>query len=146
MRKLKKTEDEKVIGGADYATRLKEHYVSATQGEHSMFAWAAGDVEKKERRSSSMADDDTAAVAGSKPLLDSSDDEDEDDPIDALLKSNTAIFSRGDDVLKSGSLKYSKLRNANAATQHSSIVSSMSFHPTENLLMTSGLDRKAKLI
>ena len=29
MRKLKKTEDERVIGGADYATRLKEHYVTA---------------------------------------------------------------------------------------------------------------------
>ena len=45
-----------------------------------------------------------------------SDDEDGEDPIDALLKSNTAIFSKSEDLLKSGSLKYSKLRNANAAS------------------------------
>ena len=40
LRKLKKTEDEKVIEGAEYATRLKEHYISKMQAEHSMFAWA----------------------------------------------------------------------------------------------------------
>ena len=71
---------------------------------------------------------------------------DSDDPIGALLKSNTAIFSRNEDLLKGGSLKFAKLRNANAASQHQSVVSSMSFHPTENLLLTAGLDRKAKLI
>ena len=65
-----------------------------------------------------MAEEATAAVEGlSKALPDSSDDE-SDDPIGALLKSNTAIFSRSEDVLKSGTLKYAKLRNANAASQH----------------------------
>ena len=84
-----------------------------------MFAWAAGDAQTKERRSSSMADEATAAADGPQKVLpDSSDDEDDDDPIGALLKSNTAIFSRGDDILKSGALKYAKLRNANAASQH----------------------------
>ena len=40
LRKLKKTEDEAVIEGADYATRLKDHYLTRIQGEHSMFDWA----------------------------------------------------------------------------------------------------------
>jgi len=40
LRKLKKTEDEAVIEGADYATRLKDHYLERIQGEHSMFDWA----------------------------------------------------------------------------------------------------------
>ena len=78
--------------------------------------------------------------------MEDSDDSEDSDPIGALLKSNTAIFSRSEDMLQSGNLKFSKLRNANAASQHQSIVSSMSFHPSENLLLTAGLDRKAKLI
>lgn len=50
-------------------------------------------------------------------LPDSSDEEgSEEDPIGDLLKSNTAIFSRNEDVLKNGVLHYSKLRNANAAS------------------------------
>ena len=81
-------------------------------------------------------------------LLPDSDDEDDDsdDPIGRLLKSNTAIFGRSEDLLKNGTLQYNKLRNANAASQHQSVVTCMDFHPTENLLLTSGLDRKAKLI
>ncbi len=86
-------------------------------------------------------------MPATKVLPDSaSDSDDSDDPIGNLLKSNTAVFSRSEDVLKSGTLKYAKLRNANAASQHQSVVTSMNFHPSENILMTAGLDRKAKLI
>ena len=35
--------------------------------------------------------------------------------------------------------------NANCGHEHQSIVSSLSFHPREDLLMTSGLDRKVKI-
>lgn len=35
--------------------------------------------------------------------------------------------------------------NANYGHEHESVVSSISFHPEENILMTSGLDRKVKL-
>lgn len=35
--------------------------------------------------------------------------------------------------------------NANFGHQHDSVVSSLQFHPNENILMTSGLDRKVKL-
>lgn len=81
-----------------------------------------------------------------KLFQDSGSDEESDDPIGELLKSNTAIYSKNTEMLKSGTLRYSKLRNANAASQHQSVVTSMSFHPSDNLLMTAGLDRKAKLI
>lgn len=50
LRKLKKTEDEAVIQGDDYATRLKEHYVERMQGEHSMFDWA----KPKDRKASNV--------------------------------------------------------------------------------------------
>ena len=35
--------------------------------------------------------------------------------------------------------------NANFGYEHESVVSSINFHPRENILMTSGLDRKVKL-
>jgi len=35
--------------------------------------------------------------------------------------------------------------NGNYGHEHQSIVSSLCFHPSENILMTSGLDRKVKL-
>lgn len=35
--------------------------------------------------------------------------------------------------------------NANYGHEHESVVTSVNFHPTENILLTSGLDRKVKL-
>jgi hypothetical protein len=35
--------------------------------------------------------------------------------------------------------------NANYGYEHGSVVTSLCFHPTENILMTSGLDRKVKM-
>mmetsp|Transcript_7775 Transcript_7775/g.9366 ORF Transcript_7775/g.9366 Transcript_7775/m.9366 type:complete len:158 (+) Transcript_7775:195-668(+) len=145
MRKLKKTEDEQVIAGSEYASRLKDHYIARMQGESAMFDWARP-KEAQQRKLSHADDEEQQAKPGSKMIPGSDDSEESDDPIGNLLKSNTAIFSRSEDILKNGTLKFQKLRNANAASQHQSIVSSMSFHPSENLLMTSGLDRKAKLI
>ena len=100
MRKLKKTEDEQVIGGAEYASRLKDHYVSKmqTQGTGSLFAWAKRPTDDQQ----SIMDEDNKVQKSSKLLGDSdgeSVDDGSDDPIGALLKSNTAIFSRSEDIL-----------------------------------------------
>lgn len=106
LRKLKKTEDEAVIEGDDYATRLKDHYLTKIQGEHSMFDWARP-KETSGRKLSTLSEDKTSAGLGKKTkmLADSSSDEDEEeDPIGDLLKSNTAIFSKNEELLKSGSL------------------------------------------
>lgn len=113
LRKLKKTEDEAVIGGSEYATRLKEHFVKM-QGEHAMFDWA----KPKEERSRKIFEDKSEVQHKPKKLLQDSgsDDDESDDPIGDLLKSNTAIYSKSTEMLKSGTLKYSKLRNANAAS------------------------------
>lgn len=119
LRKLKKTEDEQVIEGADYATRLKEHYVTKMQGEHSMFDWARPkDSSAPGRKGTAVDSDDDSEDQVARPakMFADSSDEDSDDPIGNLLKSNTSVFSRKEDVLKNGILKYSKLRNANAGT------------------------------
>ena len=64
LRKLKQTEDEKEIQGAEYTERLQTQY-KKIQGEHSIYDWATKEPE----------------------------DSDED-PITQLLKSNTAVFSK----------------------------------------------------
>lgn len=78
LRKLKKTEDEVVIEGADYATRLKDHYLTRIQGEHSMFDWAKPKESSSRKRLGSESDDQASAAGqGTKKMLpDSSDDED----------------------------------------------------------------------
>uniref|UniRef100_A0A7S3FW26 Uncharacterized protein n=1 Tax=Strombidium rassoulzadegani TaxID=1082188 RepID=A0A7S3FW26_9SPIT len=67
------------------------------------------------------------------------------DPIQKLLQSSTPLFKRSTLVLKPEHIKFQKLVNANYGHEHQSIVSSVCFHPSENILMTSGLDRKVKL-
>ena len=101
LRKLKKTESEQVIEGADYAARLKEHYVNTMQGSD-MFAWAQP-KESTRKNTDAMADDDDEGAGATKIFADS-DSEDSDDPIGQLLKSNTAIFSKSEEQLKNGTL------------------------------------------
>ena len=83
-----------------------------------MFDWARPKDASSTRKRHGSESEDKAAIVAKKMLPDSS-DEDEDgseDPIGDLLKSNTAIFSKSEEVLKSGTLHHSKLRNANAAS------------------------------
>lgn len=49
-------------------------------------------------------------------------------------------------VLSAGKIGFQKLPHANYGHEHDSIVSSLCFHPRENLLLTTGLDRQAKLM
>lgn len=103
LRKLKKTEDEAVIEGGEYATRLKEHFLKM-QGQHAMFDWAKPKEER--RRKTAQESDASEEKFVKKMIADSESDDSEDDPIGDLLKSNTAIFSRSEKLLKNGTLKY----------------------------------------
>jgi WD40 repeat protein len=55
------------------------------------------------------------------------------------------VFERNDQVLKADKLNFQKLVNGNYGHEHGSVVTSTCFHPKENLLMSSGLDRKVKI-
>ena len=80
-----------------------------------MFDWA----KPKDRKASNVDNADLESRDGMTKLLpDTSDDEDSDDPIGNLLKSNTAVFSKSEELLKNGTLQYNKLSNANASSQH----------------------------
>lgn len=115
-----KTEAETQIDGQEYSKRLQEYHGLVNSSE--LFQWA-------------------------KPKPEAfNEGEVEEDPISKLLHSNTQIFERSDQVLQAGTLQYQKLKPANSASLHQSVVTSVQFHPSECLLLTTGLDRKAKLI
>ena len=124
LRKLKKSEAEDKIQGTEYVSRLKEQY-NKLLGDNDLFNWAAPKPPSEQPN---------AAGASAN-----------DDLIMALLQSNTSVFSKNEVILKSGHLRFSKMINANYGHEHESIVSSLNFHPSENIVMTSGLDRKVKL-
>ena len=124
LRKLKTKEDETHIRGNEYAKRLEDQYSKIIEGNE-LFGWAA----LPQQRSMIVEE----AV------------EEDLDPIAQLLKSNTSIFRKHDSILKSGKLDFTKLIPANYQNYHDSVTSSVNFHPREHLLVTCGLDRKAKL-
>lgn len=131
-RKLMQTEDETQIDGLDYAQRLQK--LKEVQTSSALFDWAK--PEKQEQK-------------GFRAFSTEVDESSDDDPIGQLLKSNTSLFSKaGSASLKSGTLDFTKLRNACIPKhQHKSVVTSVNFHPTEeNLMVTTGLDRRAKIV
>ena len=69
LRKLKQTEEEDVVGGAEYSKRLVTQFTNTS----SLFDWAR------------PKEDEVAADLPS--------DEEDDDPISQLLKSNTSVFT-----------------------------------------------------
>lgn len=103
LRKLKQTEDEKQIKGSEYAERLQEQY-SKIVGGTELFSWANL---PKESASTGIAD------------------EEDDDPISKLLKSNTSVFNKKDQILKQEKLEFSRLLPANNGHYHESVVSSV---------------------
>ncbi|CDW85091.1 u3 small nucleolar rna-associated protein 18 homolog [Stylonychia lemnae] len=125
LRKLKQTESEKQIKGNEYAERLQDQYSKMTGGSE-LFSWAALPTQ----------DGNVLSVA--------QDDED-DDPITKLLKSNANVYQKKDLILKPEKLNFSRLQPANSGHYHESVVTNLQFHPKENILLTCGLDRKAKL-
>lgn len=121
---MKREEAEDKINGREYSSRLKEQY-NKIVGSNELFSWANAE----------STEDDTRKPSAVEAEL---------DPISALLQSNTKIFSKTE-LLNANHLKFSKLVNANYGHEHESITSSISFHPSQNILMSSGLDRKVKL-
>jgi WD40 repeat protein len=71
---------------------------------------------------------------------------DSDDPLAQLLRSNTKVFSSHSKQLLPSTLDFKKLKNANSGHNHQSCLTSLSWHPREDMLLTCGLDRKCKLI
>ncbi|XP_062021889.1 U3 small nucleolar RNA-associated protein 18 homolog [Rosa rugosa] len=134
LRKLRKEEDESLISGSEYVSRLRAQHVKLNPGTE----WAQLDSEPRNNRYSddeSSDDEDRAVVArGYKDV----------GAVDDLLRTNEDLVVKSSSKLLPGLLEYSVLTDANAEEPSNGPINSVQFHRNAQLLLTAGLDRRLR--
>lgn len=127
LRKLKKEKEEDLISGKVFQERLREQFTKMSSGAD-IYKWAYDQPNSEE--------DTTESLTG-------------EDSLEKLLKTNKNLIDKENELsaLKDSSiLRITQIQDLNKDQYHSSIVSSLNFHPVkENLAFTAGLDKKLKL-
>ncbi|MFS7934262.1 putative transcription factor WD40-like family [Helianthus anomalus] len=121
LRKMRKEEDESIITGTEYVSRLRAQYMKLNPATE----WARVD---------SQAKDDTS---------DSDSDQDNGD-IDTIFQTNEDLVVEGKSKLLPGLLEYARLVDANAQDPSHGPINSVQFHRNGQLLLTAGLDKKLR--
>ncbi len=126
LRKLRRTEEEKVLTGRDLQMRLRDRFVNS----HVHQDWAHSRKEGGYR--------DIGGEYGG------------DDTVDKLLSSAEPLVlsqgrSRKTALLQPRRLDIRRLRDANQRDPCQSVVNSVSFHPSGELLLTGGLDKALRI-
>ncbi|KAJ0243472.1 U3 small nucleolar RNA-associated protein 18 [Hirschfeldia incana] len=116
LRKLRKEENEGLISGSEYISRLRAHHAKLNPGTE----WA--------RTDSQIIDGDSS-------------DEDDDD---VLRTNEDLVVKSGGSKLCSGLLEYTQLADANIADPSNAPINSVQFHQNAQLLLTAGLDRRLR--
>ncbi|KAH0978321.1 hypothetical protein GBA52_028040 [Prunus armeniaca] len=134
LRKLRKEEDESLISGSDYVSRLRAQHAKLNPGTE----WAQLDPQLRNSRYSddeSSDDENGVAVArGYKGV----------DAVDDLLRTNEDLVVKSSAKLLPGLLEYSVLVHANAEEPSKGPINSVQFHRNGQLLLTAGLDRRLR--
>ncbi|XP_024166424.1 U3 small nucleolar RNA-associated protein 18 homolog isoform X2 [Rosa chinensis] len=134
LRKLRKEEDESLISGSEYVSRLRAQHVKLNPGTE----WAQLDSEPRNNIYSddeSSDDEDRAVVArGYKDV----------GAVDDLLRTNEDLVVKSSSKLLPGLLEYSILTDANAEEPSNGPINSVQFHRNAQLLLTAGLDRRLR--
>ncbi|XP_004289894.1 PREDICTED: U3 small nucleolar RNA-associated protein 18 homolog [Fragaria vesca subsp. vesca] len=134
LRKLRKEEDESLISGSEYVSRLRAQHVKLNPGTE----WAQLDSEPRNNKYSddeSSDDEDRAVVAHGYKAVGAVDD---------LLRTNEDFVVKSSSKLLPGLLEYSILTDANAEEPSSGPINSVQFHRNAQLLLTAGLDRRLR--
>ncbi|KAL3623910.1 hypothetical protein CASFOL_032726 [Castilleja foliolosa] len=118
LRKLRKGEDESVISGSAYVSRLRAQHIKMNPGTD----WARLDAQ---------------------PTDYSSEDEDSENVVNILRTNEDLVLKRGAKLLP-GLLEYSRLVDVNVKDPSKGPVNSVQFHNNAQLLLVGGLDRKLK--
>lgn len=134
LRKLRKEEDESLISGSEYVSRLRAQHVKLNPGTE----WAQLDSESRTDRYSDdeSSDDENGAVVarGYKDV----------DAVGDLLRTNEDLVVKSSSKLLPGILEYSILTDANAEEPSNGPINSVQFHRNAQLLLTAGLDRRLR--
>ena len=121
-KKLQEEQDESVIKGDEYSKRLRKFQQKVTNSDkNELYKWAFSEETAEEESKGGNA-------------------------LEALFKkTNTKITASKSMSLPKRILDFKRLAHVNENDSHSSVVSSVKFHPTNNLMLSAGLDKRVKL-
>ncbi|UPX09350.1 U3 snoRNP protein [Ascochyta rabiei] len=139
LRKLRETAEDDMVNGKEYARRLRKQYVRLYPAPE----WAAHATGKaKKRRRTTDEDEESGEESGSDMDVDDDDDDLSTQPLARLLK-DADILSRNvargpakRRKLQAGTVDIQRLKDVSKAGP--SAITSLSFHPTYPLLLSSG--------
>lgn len=129
LRKLRKEEDETVISGSAYVSRLRAHHEKLNPGT----GWANLDSKAGMYDSDEDSEVENGAVVASGYKR-----------VDDILKTNEELVMKRGVKLLPGILEYSKLVDANVEDPSNGPINSVQFHRNHQLLLAAGLDRKLR--
>ncbi|KAI3684739.1 hypothetical protein L6452_33965 [Arctium lappa] len=118
LRKMRQEEDETLISGSEYVSRLRAQHVKLNPSTE----WA-----RQDRNYSSDDDSDQ-----------------ENGDVDGILQTTEDLVVKNGAKLLPGLLEYSRLVDANAQDPSSGPINSVQFHRNGQLLLTGGLDKKLR--
>lgn len=120
-KKLQEEHGEDTITGSEYSRRLRKFQEKVSQNnKNELYKWAYQEGAEEEEK-------------------------DSDNMLLSLLKTNTKITSSTNFSLPQKLLDYTRLAHVNEKDVHSSVVNAVDFHPTNNLMLSAGLDKRLKL-
>ncbi|KAI8011343.1 hypothetical protein LOK49_LG06G00341 [Camellia lanceoleosa] len=131
LRKLRKEEDESVISGSTYVSRLRAHHIKLNPGTE----WAQ--LDSRPRNYSS--NDEDSNIENGVVLAHSYNDV---KGVDNILRTKEDLVVKSSVKLLLGLFEYSRLVDANAYDPFNSPITSVQFHRNAQLLLTAGLDKK----
>ncbi|PON95024.1 WD repeat containing protein [Trema orientale] len=134
LRKLRKEEDESLISGAEYVSRLRAQHAKLNPGTE----WAQLDWKARDDR---YSDDESSDEANQAVLAHGYKDV---EAVDDLLRTNEDLVVKSSAKLLPGLLECSRLVDANAQEPSNGPINSVQFHRNAQLLLTAGLDRRLR--
>ncbi|KAK9277895.1 hypothetical protein L1049_027452 [Liquidambar formosana] len=134
LRKLRKEEDESVVSGSVYVSRLRAQHVKLNPGTE----WA--ELDSQSRNYSSYDDESSDEENGAVVARGYEDVE----TVDDILRTNEDLVTKRGTKLLPGLLEYSRLVDANAEDPSNGPINSVQFHRNAQLLLAAGLDRRLR--
>ncbi|TYJ38302.1 hypothetical protein E1A91_A05G434700v1 [Gossypium mustelinum] len=134
LRKLRKEEDESVISGLEYVSRLRAQHAKLNPGTE----WAKLDsgLRNDHGYDDESSDEEKGVVAAS--------GYGNGEVVDDILRTNEDLVVKSRVKLLPGLLEYSRLVDANAEEPSNGPINSVQFHRNAQLLLAAGLDRRIR--
>ncbi|ORZ13860.1 WD40-repeat-containing domain protein [Lobosporangium transversale] len=124
LKKLRKEEAEDIVNGVDYEQRLRKQFEKV----YPVPSWALPEGSRKRHS-------------------DYSDEEQEQEQEHSLLSSSKGFLEKSDKlrILSPESISVTRVKNANQMAYSKSVIQSVEFHPSGQMLLTAGFDRTLRL-